>query len=124
MAMVAVTRKGKIKMARLVESSDRSTKVLTNRKRATAMIPERTGDSTHEATMADTPCGAIGRSIRSITPGQMTRRSVGAVDFGSTERIFQPIRSPDAQVDNVCTIQGTTPRHDEGKPKFWIKSPR
>lgn len=56
--MVAITRKGNTRMARLYESEDRRTKVRTKRKRATAMMPERTGDSAHEATIAETPCSS------------------------------------------------------------------
>ena len=54
--MVAVTRKGKMRIALFAESSERSTKVLTNRKRATAIMPDSTGDSAHEATMEEMPC--------------------------------------------------------------------
>lgn len=54
--MVTITRTGKTIIDRDRECSDRRTKVRTMTKRATAMIPDRMGDSTHDATMADTPC--------------------------------------------------------------------
>lgn len=57
--MVAITRKGNTMMARLYESEERRTKVRTKRNRATAMKPERIGDSAHEATIAETPCSFL-----------------------------------------------------------------
>lgn len=68
--MVAVTSNGKAIKALGRDLSDRSTKVRTDRKRRTAMIPDSTGESTHEATMPAIPCisfdWSIGRSTNEL----------------------------------------------------------
>lgn len=42
-------------MARLAESEDLKMKVRTNKKRATAITPENTGERTHDATIEEIP---------------------------------------------------------------------
>ena len=67
-AMVAVTRIGKAISALDTDFSDRRTKVRTVKNRNTAMMPEKTGDSTHDATMPATPCDANKQSYIHAKP--------------------------------------------------------
>lgn len=64
-----VTRTGNTIIDLARECSDRRTVVRTVTKRATAMTPDRIGDSAHDATMAETPCfdRSIDRSVNDVT---------------------------------------------------------